>query len=217
MMRALGGVFSRWAVLGRWPLLAVRGVGLAGLGLRVDDNWLGLDCLFGRIAGILIWLDSEIIAGAAPAWLGLRGRPASVPSWMGSGFMAGKSRRVASRQGELSRRRKRTQRGPSGIPSVRSPGVPGGSAAAMEAVAVGAAAGASATAAPPESAPSPAAHAASAGRPGTSAGAAQQSRGPVRARGERPAAYNYVGAELRRIGILSVVALGALIGLAFVL
>ncbi len=130
--------------------------------------------------------------------------------------MAGKSRRVASRQGELSRRRKRTQRGPSGIPAVRSPGAPGGSTAAMEAVAVGAAAGASATAAPPESAPSPAAPAAS-GRPGATAGAAQQSRGPVRARGERPAAYNYVGAELRRIGILSVVALGALIGLAFVL
>ena len=125
--------------------------------------------------------------------------------------MAGKSRRVASRQGELSRRRKRTQRGPSGIPAVRSPGAPGGSAAAMEAVAVGAAAGA-ATSAPPESAPAPTAPATS-GRPG----AAQQSRGPVRARGERPAAYNYVGAELRRIGILSVVALGALIGLAFVL
>ena len=127
--------------------------------------------------------------------------------------MAGKSRRVASRQGELSRRRKRTQRGPSGIPAVRSPGAPGGSAA-MEAVAVGAAAGA-ATSAPPESAPAPAAPATS-GRPGATAGAAQ-SRGPVRARGERPAAYNYVGAELRRIGILSVVALGALIGLAFVL
>ena len=128
--------------------------------------------------------------------------------------MAGKSRRVASRQGELSRRRKRTQRGPSGIPAVRSPGAPGGSAAAMEAVAVGAAAGASATAAPPESAPASAAPATS-GRPVVTA--AQQSRGPVRARGERPAAYNYVGAELRRIGILSVVALGALIGLAFVL
>ena len=127
--------------------------------------------------------------------------------------MAGKSRRVASRQGELSRRRKRTQRGPSGIPAVRSPGAPGGSASAMEAVAVGAAAGASATSAPPESAPAPAAPATS-GRPGA---AAAQSRGPVRARGERPAAYNYVGAELRRIGILSVVALGALIGLAFVL
>ena len=194
-------------------MLAVRGVGLAGLGLRVDDNWLGLDCLFWRITGILIWLDSEITAGAAPAWVSLRGRPASVPSWMGSGFMAGKSRRVASRQGELSRRRKRTQRGPSGIPAVRSPGAPGGSTAAMEAVAVGAAAGASATAAPPESAP---AAPATSGRPGTSSGAAQ-SRGPVRARGERPAAYNYVGAELRRIGILSVVALGALIGLAFVL
>ena len=69
--------------VGAWPLLAVRGLGWRGLGLRVDDNWLGLDCLFWRIAGILIWLDSEIIAGAAPAWLGLRGRPASVPSWSG--------------------------------------------------------------------------------------------------------------------------------------
>lgn len=124
--------------------------------------------------------------------------------------MAGKSRRVASRQGELSRRRKRAQRGPSGIPAGRAAGPTGGGTATAEAVAVGAAAG-TADSAPGATAAAPAAPAA-AGR-----SRAAQARGTGRVRGERPAAYNYVGAELRRIGILSMVALGALIGLTFVL
>ena len=113
--------------------------------------------------------------------------------------MAGKSRRVASRQGELGRRRKRTQRGPSGIPvaaAARPAAATGGAAATAEAVAAGGSVPAS---------------------PAPVASAAAPSRRPGRARGERPAAYNYVGAELRRIGILSGVVLAALIGLAFVL
>jgi hypothetical protein len=36
-------------------------------------------------------------------------------------------------------------------------------------------------------------------------------------RGDRPAAYNYVGPELRRIGVLSVSVLAVLIALGFVL
>ena len=122
--------------------------------------------------------------------------------------MAGKSRRVASRQGELGRRRKRTQRGPSGIPvaaAARPAAATGGAAATAEAIAAG---GVSANSAPAASVAGPTAAA---------PGAAAPSRRPGRARGERPAAYNYVGAELRRIGILSGVVLAALIGLAFVL
>lgn len=121
--------------------------------------------------------------------------------------MAGKSRRVASRQGELSRRRKRTQRGPSGIPvaaAARPVAPAGGAAATAEAMVAGGG-----------GAPAPAASVA--GQPAAAQSAAAPYRRPGRARGERPAAYNYVGAEVRRIGILSGVVLAALIGLAFVL
>ena len=41
-------------------------------------------------------------------------------------------------------------------------------------------------------------------------------RPQARVRGERPAAYNYVGTELRRIGVLATVAVAALVGLSFV-
>lgn len=41
-------------------------------------------------------------------------------------------------------------------------------------------------------------------------------RPQTRVRGERPAAYNYVGTELRRIGVLATVAVAALVGLSFV-
>ena len=46
---------------------------------------------------------------------------------------------------------------------------------------------------------------------------AEQPRPQARLRGERPAAYNYVGSELRRIGALAIVAVAALVGLSFVL
>ena len=42
-------------------------------------------------------------------------------------------------------------------------------------------------------------------------------RPQARARGERPTAYNYVGSELRRIGVLATVAVAALVALSFVL
>lgn len=45
----------------------------------------------------------------------------------------------------------------------------------------------------------------------------EQPRPQARIRGERPAAYNYVGTELRRIGVLATVAIAALVALSFVL
>ena len=128
--------------------------------------------------------------------------------------MAGKSRRVASRQGELSRRRKRPQRGPSGIPAtpVRpQPQQESGSALAVEA----AAASGDSLAVAQQAAPAPT-PATTAERP-ASQSSAVQSRGQGRVRGERPAAYNYVGSELRRIGILSTVVVAALIAISVVL
>ena len=127
--------------------------------------------------------------------------------------MAGKSRRVASRQGELSRRRKRTQRGPSGIPASPDrlqPQENGGGAALAVETAEGGASGAAVQQAAPASSP------AAAERPARQSSAVQ-GRGQGRTRGERPAAYNYIGAELRRIGILSTVVVAALIAISIVL
>ncbi len=127
--------------------------------------------------------------------------------------MAGKAKRAAARQGELSRRRKKGQRGPSGAPPTapQQPPNGGGATLAMEAagtVSVASGAGeleqATAAAAPapaPAPAPQPTA----------------QPRPPARQRGERPAAYGFVGAELRRIGVLATVAVAALVALSFVL
>ena len=127
--------------------------------------------------------------------------------------MAGKSRRVASRQGELSRRRKRAQRGPSGIPATPARPQPqengGGGVLAVEAAVSGASPAVAQQAAP---ARTPAA----AERPAPQS-SASQNRGQGRTRGERPAAYNYVGSELRRIGILSTVVVAALIAISVVL
>lgn len=59
-------------------------------------------------------------------------------------------------------------------------------------------------------------------QPAPVAAAAPQPTAPARrpqarVRGERPAAYNYVGTELRRIGVLATVAVAALVALSFVL
>ena len=127
--------------------------------------------------------------------------------------MPGKSRRVASRQGELSRRRKRTQRGPSGIPSTparQQPQQNGGGAAALAVEGAG-----SAAAAAVAQQAAPASASAVAERPAPQS--AVQPRGQGRSRGERPAAYNYVGSELRRIGLLSSVVVAALIVISIVL
>ena len=124
--------------------------------------------------------------------------------------MAGKARRAAARQGELSRRRKKGQRGPSGTPTATAPRPSpqpangGGAALAMEAA--GAVSNV-AVAEPQDMAPVPV----PAPRP------AEQPRPQARLRGERPAAYNYVGSELRRIGVLATVAIAALVALSFVL
>jgi hypothetical protein len=110
--------------------------------------------------------------------------------------MPGKSRRMASRQARLSRQRRRPSRGPSGIratPSGMAPqpsdGVDGRVQGSV----------ASAPAAPRSGLPAPAGSAA------------------ARARAERPVTYNYIGAEFRRILILSGVVLAALIVLAILL
>ena len=127
--------------------------------------------------------------------------------------MAGKSRRVASRQGELSRRRKRAQRGPSGIPTTPALPQPQQNGSGAPALAIEAAGSAAPAAVAQQAAPAPAPAAAE--RP--SHQSAVQPRGQGRPRGERPTAYNYVGSELRRIGILSTVVVAALIAISVVL
>lgn len=124
--------------------------------------------------------------------------------------MAGKSKRVAARQGELSRRRKKGQRGPNGIPATAprpSPQASNGRGATLAMEAAGIVSGGTAVAEPIQPTP-----AAAAPQP-----AAPVRRPQARVRGERPAAYNYVGTELRRIGVLATVAVAALVGLSFVL
>ncbi len=128
--------------------------------------------------------------------------------------MAGKSRRTASRQSQL--KRKKNTKGPSGIPSgrrVATPvddnepvAVPAGveqdefDAEAMEE--------AEAAVAPRPSRPSPVARTPR----GEFAG-----QGQGRLRGERPAAYLYVGSEFRRILVLTSAMIGALVVLGIVL
>ena len=137
--------------------------------------------------------------------------------------MAGKGRRTASRQAQLNRKRKKTQKGPSGIPSTdqivadsedeASVAVLAGvenaeleAPEAMEAAGSPVAPAGGAKPAPRASRPSPVAR--------TPQG---ESAGQGRLRGERPAAYLYVGAELRRIMVLTAAILAALIVLGIVL
>ena len=134
--------------------------------------------------------------------------------------MAGKARRAASRQGQLNRKRKRTQKGPSGIPAS-----PRNAVADAEEEAVAVAAGVeTAEAESSESGESVATAPAEAPSPARPAPAARTPRGDVsvqgqqgRLRGERPAAYLYVGAEVLRIGFLAGAVLAALIVLGIVL
>ena len=157
--------------------------------------------------------------------------------------MAGKARRAAARQGQLNRKRKKSQRGPTGIPNAAvadnetldSNALDGdaldnkatvGSAiesttdSAIDPVAEPENGVASAEAVATQ-APTTATRA----RPGTSSrggpaagnartGAVPQGSGRIR--GERPAAYDYVGAELRRISVLSVSVIAVLIVLGIV-
>ena len=137
--------------------------------------------------------------------------------------MPGKSRRVAARQSQLNRRRKKQQRGPSGIPS--------GDDAEGVAVPRPTTAVAAPTRVPDVGEPDPdmgmdgegiAVAGAPAPRrrsaPANSRPTTQpQTPNPSRARRDRPAAYQYVGSELRRIMILSSVVVAAIISLSFVL
>ena len=158
--------------------------------------------------------------------------------------MADKGRRAAARQGQLSRRRKKGQRGPSGIPQIQHPGGPAAFAASTgsiaetrDAAAAAAAesdadsATATATAAPaatsrragaapgraPAASPAPSGNGAAAAAPASAAPRGQAAPRSPRSRNERPPAYNYVGAELRRIGVLSLSVVAALVVLGIVL
>ena len=137
--------------------------------------------------------------------------------------MAGKGRRTASRQAELNRRRKKNIKGPSGIPASAqratdaegqepvavSVGVEDAESDVLEAQqANGVQAENLPAVAPRASRPSPVARTPR----GELAG-----QGQGRLRGERPAAYHYVGSELRRIMILTGVILAALIVLGILL
>ena len=141
--------------------------------------------------------------------------------------MAGKGRRTASRQSQLNRKRKKTQKGPSGVPAtaqrVAVPefdepvAVPAGvEDAEFEEPEALESAGVTETPAGRRpvgrrgSRPSPVAR--------TPRGEfAGQGQGQGRLRGERPAAYLYVGAEFRRIMVLTGAILIALIVLGIVL
>ena len=129
--------------------------------------------------------------------------------------MAGKARRAASRQGQL--KRKKNVKGPSGIPTgqrVSALAVDDTTAAptgveeadydaSPEEIAVAEAA------VPPQPArPSPAARTPR----GEFAG-----QGQGRLRGERPAAYLYVGSEFRRILVLTSAMVAALVVLGIIL
>ena len=129
--------------------------------------------------------------------------------------MAGKARRAASRQGRL--KRKKNVKGPSGIPTGRRVSAPAVDAttaaptgveeadydASPEEIAVAEAA------VPPQPArPSPAARTPR----GEFAG-----QGQGRLRGERPAAYLYVGSEFRRILVLTSAMVAALVVLGIIL
>ncbi len=105
--------------------------------------------------------------------------------------MPGKARRVASRQAQLNRR-KRQQRGPSGIPAVEATAATGDQQSAEETTsqANGVVNSSEATAAAPAAT-------------ATAAARAPRPAGPGRLRREHVASANYVGPEVRRILIMA--------------
>ena len=135
--------------------------------------------------------------------------------------MAGKARRAATRQGQL--KRKKNVKGPSGIPTGRRVSAPVAPVAPAADDTTAAPAGveeadyddspeeiaAAETAVSPQPArPSPAARTPR----GQFAG-----QGQGRLRGERPAAYLYVGSEFRRILVLTSAMVAALVVLGIIL
>ncbi len=102
--------------------------------------------------------------------------------------MPGKGRRVASRQAQVGRKRRRQLRGPSGVPVAGS----GTAIAEQEEAAESDAVVAEVT--------SPAARVR---QPAAPAAVPSSVPNPGRIRGDRPAATNYVKAEVRRILIMA--------------
>ena len=127
--------------------------------------------------------------------------------------MAGKSRRAASRQGQL--KRKKQTKGPSGIPSTpRRVTIPDTDEAITAPTGVQKADIDTEALAAAEAAVAPPAARTSTLRTSRGESAAH---GQGRLRGERPVAYLYVGSEFRRILALTAVVLAALIVLGIVL
>ena len=135
--------------------------------------------------------------------------------------MAGKARRAATRQGQL--KRKKNVKGPSGIPTGRRVSAPVAPAAPAADDTTAAPAGveeADYDDSPEEIA---AAEAAVSPQPARPSPAARTPRGQFagqgqgRLRGERPAAYLYVGSEFRRILVLTSVMVAALVVLGIIL
>ena len=124
--------------------------------------------------------------------------------------MPGKSRRVASRQAQLSRKRKRAQKGPAdSIPSAPLPAMVDGKQVESPPAVV------------PETAPTPPPAVPARPSPVTARSvpvtAAARTRRPSRIRGESPATYNFIGAELRCILLMASVVLAVIIVLGFLL
>lgn len=117
--------------------------------------------------------------------------------------MPSKGKRVASRQNNLRRRRGGANRA---APVSNPAAVPPVASAAVATESNGASATATATATTP--APAASQSAAAIGRPASA---------PRGRRFERPAAYNFVGSELKRIGIFSSVLVVVLVAVSFVL
>ena len=132
--------------------------------------------------------------------------------------MAGKARRVATRQGQL--KRKKNVKGPSGIPTGRRVSAPVAPAADDTTAAPAGVEEADYDDSPEELA---AAEAAVSPQPARPSPAARTPRGEFagqgqgRLRGERPAAYLYVGSEFRRILVLTSAMVAALVVLGIIL
>ena len=128
--------------------------------------------------------------------------------------MPGKSRRVASRQAQLSRRRKRQQSRPNDtLPLVPVPGEVDGNHEGVAALAP------SPVAEPLAPSPAPARRRFNpvAARTTPADATPAPVRGPGRGRRERPATNNYIGPEVRRILIMSSTVLAVIIALGIVL
>ena len=132
--------------------------------------------------------------------------------------MAGKARRAATRQGQL--KRKKNVKGPSGIPTGRRVSAPVAPAADDTTAAPAGVEEADYDASPEEIAVAEAAVSPQPARPSPAARSPRgqfAGQGQGRLRGERPAAYLYVGSEFRRILVLTSAMVAALVVLGIIL